>query len=206
VIRVPAAPGCPDAVFIEDTAVVLPEIAVVTRPGAPSRRGETAAVAASLAAYREIRTVEAPGTLDGGDVLVVGRRAFVGQSARTNAEGIAQLRRLLAPFGYGVDGVRMAGCLHLKSAATAVDEETLLVQPAWVPPSVFAGLTIVTVDPSEPAAANALRIGGRIVYPLAFPRTAERLVTRGIELRLVDVSELAKAEGAVTCCSLVFDA
>jgi dimethylargininase len=202
--RVPPAPDCPDAVFIEDTAVVLPELAIVTRPGAPSRRPEVGAVAETLRAYRETVTIDPPGTVDGGDVLVAGRAVFVGQTTRTNAPGLAQMKSLLSPFGYRVVGVPVRDCLHLKSAATEVADDTLLVQPQWVEASGFGGFEIVEVDPRETHGANALRIGDQVVYPAAFPRTAERLEARGIQVLQMDMSELAKAEGAVTCCSLVF--
>ena len=203
--RAPATPDCPDSVFIEDTAVVLPDIAVITRPGSPSRRAETSAVSKALSAYRRLSTIEAPGTLDGGDVLTIGRTLFIGQTKRSNAGGIEQMRLLLSPMGYTVIGVRVNGCLHLKSAVTQVAEETLLIQPSWVDARTFAGFEVIQVDPSEPYAANALRIGDRIIYPTAFPKTARRIEARGIKVRTVDVGELAKAEGAVTCCSLVFD-
>jgi dimethylargininase len=202
--RVPAAPECPDSVFIEDTAVVLPEVAIITRPGAPSRRPETGAVTVALRAHRRIAAIEPPATVDGGDVLVVGRRVFVGRTARSNTDGVRQMRAVLSPLGYEVESVAVSGCLHLKSAATAVAEGMVLVQPQWVSPSVFREFAIVEVDPGELYGANAVRIGARVIYPAAFPRTAERLAARGIEVRSVDVSELAKAEGAVTCCSLVF--
>jgi len=204
--RVPAAPDCPDSVFIEDTAIVLSDLAVIARPGAPSRRAETSAVAKALRPYRRLLTLEAPGTLDGGDVLTIGRTLFIGQTERSNAGGIKQMRLLLSPMGYTVIGVPVNGCLHLKSAVTQVAKETLLIHPSWVDASAFVSFEVIEVDPSEPYAANALRIGDRIIYPTAFPKTARWIEARGIEVRTVDVSELAKAEGAVTCCSLVFDA
>ena len=204
VVALAAQPEMPDAVFVEDVAIVLDEVAVSTRPGAPSRRGEGASVAEALAGYRPLLRIEAPGTLDGGDVLRVGRGIFVGQAARSNADGIAQLRALLAPFGYTVQGVATHGCLHLKSAATLVADDTLLVQPEWVDASVFAGLRCIDVDPDEEHAANALRIGEGVIHPACFPRTRQRLADAGIRVVPVDISELQKAEGAVTCCSLVF--
>jgi dimethylargininase len=194
----------PDSVFIEDTAVVLPELAIVTRPGAPSRRAETEAVRTKLQAYRKVAAIEPPGTLDGGDVLTVGRTLFIGRTPRTSAEGIEQTRRLVSAMGYSVVAVSVEGCLHLKSAVTAVSDEVLLVQPLWVNRSAFSGLTLLEVDPRELYAANALRIGDRVIYPSAFPRTAERIAARGIDIHAVDASELPKAESAVTCCSLVF--
>ena len=206
VVALPAQPGLPDAVFVEDTALVLDEVAVLTRPGAESRRDEVASIAEALAPHRTLLRIEAPGTLDGGDVLRVGRDVYVGQSARSNAEGIAQLAALLAPHGYRVQGVPTHGCLHLKSAVTQVADDTLLVQPAWVDPGVFARYRLVEVDPAEEHAANVLRIGDRVVQPACFPRTRARLEAAGITVVPVDVSELQKAEGAVTCCSLVFGA
>jgi dimethylargininase len=206
VVALPAQDALPDAVFVEDVALVLDEVAVVTRPGARSRRDEAESVAQVLAGYRPLLRIVAPGMLDGGDVLRVGRDVYVGQSARSNAEGIAQLRALLAGHGYRVHGVPTRGCLHLKSAATQVAGDTLLVQPAWVDPAVFAGCRLVEVDTDEEHAANALRIGAGVVYPDCFPRTRQRLEAAGIAVTTVEVSELQKAEGAVTCCSLVFDA
>ena len=206
IVRVPAAPELPDAVFVEDTAVVLDEIAVITRPGAASRRGETAAVAPVLAGYRPLRSMSAPATLDGGDVLQLGRTLFVGRSSRTNDAGIEQLRNAVAPFGYDVVPVEFAGCLHLKSAVTVLPDERLLLNPAWVPAAAFPGREALFVDEREPHAANALDLEGTIVYPSQHPRTRDRLIERGLRVATIDCSETAKAEGGVTCCSLVFAA
>jgi dimethylargininase len=206
VIALPALEAMPDAVFVEDVALVLDEVAVLTRPGAQSRREEGASVAKVLAEYRVLLHIEAPGTLDGGDVLRIGKTIHVGHSARSNAAGIAQLRELLAPFGYTVQSVATHGCLHLKSAVTQVADGTLLIQPAWVDAGVFAGYRLIEVDPDEEHAANALRVGDRVIHPVCFPRTQQRLREAGIAITGVDVSELQKAEGAVTCCSLVFSA
>jgi dimethylargininase len=204
VLTLEAEPALPDAVFVEDVAVVLDEVAVMTRPGAPSRRAEGASIAELLRRYRPLRTIEVPGTLDGGDVLRVGRTLYVGQSGRSNAEGIAQLANTIAEFGYRVQMVPIRGCLHLKSAVTAVREDTLLMQPAWVDASSFPGLNVIEVDPTEEHAANVLRIGDSVVMPACFPRTEQRLRDAGVDVVTVDVSELQKAEGAITCCSLVF--
>ncbi len=203
VLELPAQDTLPDAVFVEDMAVVLDEVAVLTRPGAESRRAEGASVAEVLARHRPLRTIDAPGTLDGGDVLRVGRVLYVGQSARSNTAGAEQLRERISEFGYEVRQVPIHGCLHLKSAVTQVGEGTLLVQPAWVDPAAFAGSRVIEVDPEEAHAANALWVGGGVVYPACFPRTQRRLEAAGISVIPVDVSELQKAEGAVTCCSLV---
>ncbi|KFN41003.1 hypothetical protein N789_03735 [Arenimonas oryziterrae DSM 21050 = YC6267] len=206
VLSLPAEADLPDAVFVEDVALVFDEIAVMTRPGAESRRREGASVADELGKYRELRHIVAPGTIDGGDVLRLGRDVYVGDSARSNADGVAQLRALIAPYGYSVRSVPMRDCLHLKSAVTAVADDTLLVHPGWVDTTVFAGYRLIEIDPGEEHAANAVRAGQGIVYPDSFPRTQARLAAAGIAVTTVDVSELQKAEGAVTCCSLLFTA
>jgi dimethylargininase len=205
VLRLPAEPAFADSVFVEDVALAFDEVAVATRPGVSSRRGEGDAVIAVLGGVRPVLRIEAPGTLDGGDVLVIGKVVFVGMSARSNAAGREQLRALLAPFGYTVVGVATRDCLHLKSAVTQVAEQAVLVNPAWLQdPGVFADCRRIEVDPAEPHAANALRVGEALVYPACFPRTRERLQAAGIRVITVDVSELQKAEGAVTCCSILF--
>ena len=203
-IRLSAAPSMPDAVFVEDTAVVLDEIALITRPGAASRRLEIESVAAALNPYRDILRIESPGTVDGGDVLVAGRDIYVGLSSRTNKHAVDQMQHLLAPYEYRVRGIEVSGCLHLKSAVTAVGANTLLVNANWINSSMFDRYEIIEIHPDEAYAANGLLIGETIVYPGAFPRTAERLDRRRIRIEFVDMSELAKAEGAITCCSLVF--
>jgi dimethylargininase len=199
----PPLPGMADAVFVEDTAVVVDELGVLTRPGAESRRGEVAGIAGMLRTLRPLAWIEAPGTLDGGDVLRIGRNVYVGRSARSNQAGLDQLRILLAPHGYSVQGVRTRDCLHLKSAVTAVAEDVVLINPRWLVDNPFDRYRLVEIDPGEEHAANALRAGGVVLYPDAFPRTAERLRGAGIDLRLLDLSELQKAEGATTCCSVL---
>jgi dimethylargininase len=201
--RLPDEPQLPDSVFVEDTAVVLDEVAVVTRPGAPSRRPETDSVAPALARYRTLLCIEPPAALDGGDVMRVGRDLYVGLSGRTNGDGVRQLADLLAPHGYRVAGIAVRGCLHLKSAVTAVTDDTLLLNPDWVDASRFPRTKRIGVHPSEPSAANALRVGDTLVYPAHAPRTRARLEAAGFRVESVDVSELAKAEAGVTCCSLI---
>lgn len=203
-LPLPAEPAWPDSVFVEDVAIVLDEVAVMTRPGALSRRAEVASVANALQQHRSLLMIEAPGTLDGGDVLRIGRTLYVGQSDRSNAAGITQLRELLAGYGYRVDGVITHGCLHLKSAVTALTDDCVLLQPDWVDRKYFAGFRVIEVDPAEAHAANVLRIGDALIMPSSFPRTRQRLIDAGFQVTAVDVSELQKAEGAVTCCSLVF--
>lgn len=204
--RLASGPDMSDAVFVEDIAVVFDEGAVIGRPGAESRRAETPVVVEALARHgRPMQHIRTPGTLDGGDVLVIGRQVFVGLSVRTNRAAIDQLAGILAPVGYIVHAVPLHGCLHLKSAATAVAPDTVLINREWVSGEAFAGLSLLDVDPGEPHAANALAVGDRIVYPASFPRTRERLERRGLRVRPIDVGELQKAEGAVTCCSLIFE-
>jgi len=204
--RLPAPAAMADGVFIEDTAVVLDELAIITRPGAPSRRAETAAVRDALRAHRGLREITAPGTLDGGDVLRIGRRLLVGAGPRSNDEGRRQLAALVAPHGYTVEAVPFAGCLHLKTAATLVAEDVLLCNPEWVKGETLGASRAITVDPGEPFAGNALRVGEVVLYPVEFPRTRARLEEAGIGVVSVPAAELAKAEGGVTCCSLLVGA
>ena len=200
-----ALPDHPDGVFVEDTAVVLQELAILARPGAASRRFEVDSTRMALEGLRRLRPIQAPATLDGGDVLVVGRRIFVGQSARTNHLGIEQTRTIVEPLDYHLTCVPVERCLHLKSAVSAVDDRTLLINPRWAESTLFREFELIEIDPREPFAANALRLGPALVYPSAFPRTRERLLAAGLDVHTVDLSELAKAEGAVTCCSLIVE-
>jgi dimethylargininase len=202
--QIPADDRYPDAVFIEDTAIVLDELAIVTRPGAESRRGELEAVSAALHEYRTIARIESPATIDGGDVLQLDRVLYVGRTPRTNSRGRSMLAEIVEPFGYRVVPVAVDGCLHLKSAITRAGSDVLLMNRDWLPDSPFGDWRIIDIDPSEPAAANALRIGASVIFPEEFVRTRRRLEAAGIDVRPVPASELAKAEGGVTCCSLVF--
>lgn len=199
----PAQPDMPDAVFVEDTALVLDELAVCTRPGVESRRREVPSMAEVLAGYRKLEFISAPGTLEGGDILRIGRRIYVGLSARSNPEGIRQLEQFVRAHGYHVEAVPIRGCLHLKSAVTGVDGETVLLQRDWVDPASFKNFRHIAIDEREPHAANALRVDAGLVYPDCFPRTLERLRRSDVLVTTVDVSELQKAEGAVTCCTLL---
>ena len=171
VVRIEPASGLPDAVFVEDAAVVVGEMAIITRPGAASRRAETTAVAEALRPYRELRVIEPPGTIDGGDVLVAGRQVFIGRSSRTNAAAVEQVRALLSPYGYTVRAVEVSGALHLKSAVTALADDRLLINPSWAPRQAFDGFDLVDVDAAEPHAANVVHAGDDLIYPAAFPRT-----------------------------------
>ena len=204
VVTLPPVEGFPDSVFVEDTAIVLDEVAVLTRPGVESRRGEVSLIEPEVARLRNVVRVEPPATLEGGDVLRLGRTLYVGLSPRTNAAGAEALRRFAAPHGYEVVTVEPRGCLHLKTGCSALDEETVLVNPDWLDASVFRGREVVPVDASEPWAANVLRVAGSVCVGAAFPRTAAMLAARGYDVRPVEVSEFAKAEGGLTCLSLLF--
>lgn len=206
IVKLPALHDHPDAVFVEDTVLVLDELAVLTRPGAVSRRSEVDSMAEAVSRYRSVRRIAAPGRIDGGDILRIGRTLYVGASSRSDEDGIAQLRDFVAPFAYAVTAVPLHGCLHLKSAVTQVADDTVLLQPAWIDATQFSHLRQIHVDDTEEHAANTLRIGDSLVLPSAFPRTRERLERAGFATAAVDVSELQKAEGAVTCCSVVFPA
>lgn len=204
VISLAALPEFPDAVFVEDPAIVLDEVAVMARTGAESRRGETESLAEALAAYRPLRRIVEPGTLEGGDVVRIGRELFVGRSGRSNDEGIAQLARAAAEFGYTVRAVEMRGCLHLKSACTYLGRDMLLANREWVDAAAFAGCHILDVAAGEAAAGDALAIGDAVILPASFPQTAGKLERAGWRVVPVDVSELQKAEAGVTCMSLIF--
>jgi len=199
------APDLPDAVFVEDAAVVLDRLAVITRPGAESRRPEVTSVAAALKAFRPLHYIREPGTLDGGDVMLAGRTLYVGETERTNVAGIAQLRDIVAPAGYQVRAVPVHGCLHLKTAVTALGPEVLLINRAWTDATIFEGFQLIDIDPGEPFAGNSLLVDGSVIHAKEFPRTGSRLEAAGFRVRPVVASELAKAEGGVTCCSLIFD-
>ena len=203
VISLPAEPQYPDAVFVEDAAIVLDEIAVMTRLGAESRRGESASLARALEPYRPLRWLREPATLDGGDVMLAGKTLFVGATARSNASGIAQLATAVEPFGYRVCPVAVRGCLHLKSACSYIGDAILLHRP-WVDEAAFAGVRLVDVP--EECGANVLLVQDTVLVSAAAARTAELLRRMGRQVRLLDNSELTKAEGALTCCSLIFTA
>jgi dimethylargininase len=195
----------PDSVFVEDTAVVLDEVAVMTRPRLDSRRAEVESVAAVLRPHRLLRAIEEPGTLEGGDVIRIGRTLYVGQSQRTNAEGTRQLAEHVGAFGYAVRSVPVPRCLHLKTACTYIGRNTLLANPEWVDTSLFDELRIVETSQGEDEAGNAIQVNGSLLMPDAFPRTRARLEDAGFTVATVDVSELQKAEAGVTCCSILFE-
>ena len=204
VVTVSTEPGLADSVFIEDTAIVLDEIAVLCRPGAESRRPEVAGVENVLQEYRTISSIQPPGTLDGGDLLRIGKVIYAGLSTRSNQSGIEQLRSIVADYGFSVKTVETTKCLHLKSAVSEVAPGSLLINSDWISRDAFRDCELIDVDREEPHAANALLVGRSVIYPSSFPHTRDKLVSRGIDLIPVDMSELQKAEGAATCCSLIF--
>ena len=207
IIRLPDLPDHPDAVFVEDTALLLGGHAVILRPGAASRAGETPSTAAGLAAHFDLHRLE-DGFVDGGDVLRIGQAIYVGRSTRTDAAGIAELGRIAAPLGYQVIEAQLRDCLHLKTGATLAGPDSngapvLLFNPRCVDPAQFANVEPMLVDEHEPAAANCLRAAETLILPAGNPRTADALRNRGFNMVEVDVSELQKAESGVTCMSLI---
>ena len=194
----------PDAVFVEDTAILLGEHAVITRPGTPSRRDEVESTARGLAPFFTIHELGG-GNLDGGDVVKVGRTLYVGQSNRTDGEGTQALRAAVSPLGFSVEPVELGKCLHLKSAVTYAGKSILVANPEWVDPAKFDGLDVITVADDEPFAANVVLAGDRLLMAAGSPATAEKLRRHGFTIVEIDLSELQKAEAGGTCMSLIAD-
>jgi len=205
VISLPAEPGLPDCMFVEDPAVVVEQIAVMTRMGAESRRREAERLSTMLARFRPLKWIREPATLEGGDVLRLGSTLYVGLSGRTNQAGIDQLARILEPFGYSIRAVTVRGCLHLKSGCCAIGGRRILANRQWVDTTAFENCEIVDVPPEEPGAANVLTIGETALVPAAYPRTADLLQSLGVCVRQLDISELMKAEAGLTCSSILFE-
>jgi dimethylargininase len=205
VVSLPAEADYPDSVFVEDPAVVVEEVAIMTRMGAASRRGESESLARALASYRPLRWLREPATLEGGDVMRIGRTLYVGVSHRTNRAGIEQLAAELGPLGYTVVPVTVRGALHLKTACCSLGEGAILTNREWLDLEPLSQFRIVDVAPGEGRAANVLALGGSVIIAECFPRTAEILEKAGKQVRTVDVSELMKAEAGVTCSSLIFE-
>jgi dimethylargininase len=205
VVSLPAEPDLPDSVFVEDAAVIVDEVAVITNMGAPSRRPEARSIADALSPYRPIRFITDPATLDGGDVLRIGRRIFVGLSKRTNRAGFAQLRDILRAYGYEVEAVEIRGCLHLKSACSQVGSDAVLVNRSWIDVEPLRGYELIDVPAEEPAGANTLLINDVVIIPESFPKTRVLLEEQGSRVRTIDLSELQKAEAGVTCGSVIFN-
>ncbi len=204
VIELPADDAQPDCVFIEDTALVFDEIAIATVPGAPSRRDEVDPVAGALANHRNVVFRSGDATLDGGDVMVIGKDVYIGVGGRSEATAVFEVHSHLENWDYSVHPVPITGALHLKTAATRLRDDLILANTSWVDPAAFGERRILEVDPGEPMAGNVLTIGTDVIMPKSHPKTAERIRHAGLTTHLVDVSELQKAEGGVTCCSLIF--
>lgn len=203
--RLPETPHLPDGVFVEDTAVVLPDIAVITRPGADSRREETETMADVLKEYRQLHFIEAPGTLDGGDILTLGKKVYIGHTERSNFEGILQFRDIVSHFGYEVTSVPVTGCLHLKSGVSALGEGRLLMNPDWIHPDYFEGFSLEYVPADEPYGANVICYKNVALCAAGFTQTQSLLQQLGFDVITTDQSELAKAEAGLTCCSVIIE-
>jgi len=206
VLSLPEEPELPDSMFVEDPAVVFDEVAVICPLGTEARRREAPSIAAALEKYRKLGYVKLPGTLEGGDVLRVGKKVFVGVTGRSNPEGIRQLAAIVGGFGYEVTAVPVHECLHLKSAVTYLGRNALLANRGWFQAERITGFEWVDVDASEPHAGNALAIGESVIFPTAFPKTKAKIEARGFKVASLDIGELQKAEAGVTCSSLLFEA
>jgi len=199
-------PDSPDGAFVEDTAVVLDECAILASMGAESRRGEVESAASALAKHRELFALKASAKLDGGDVLRIDRELFIGVSTRTNELAIEDIEKIVRRFGYGVVPVRTTGCLHLKSACTYLGRGMVLINRTRVDETPFQRFQSIAVPEEEPAGANALVVGKHVTIPTEFPRTAELVSRAGFAVGLTDISEFLKAEAGLTCLSIVFEA
>lgn len=204
VIELDPLPGYPDAYFVEDTAIVTPDVAVIARPGARARRGEEKSIEPVLAQYRRIERIHAPGTVDGGDVLAVENHFFIGISNRTNKQGAQQLGRILERYGNTWAEVPVGESLHLKSSINYVGRNTLLVTRAFSDVSILDGYEKIVVEEGEEYAANSLLVNGVLIVPAGFPGTTEKLRDAGYEIVELDVSEARKMDGGLTCMSLRF--
>lgn len=202
----PADPRYPDGTFVEDTAIVLPEGAIITRPGAESRQGEVEAIRTTLQSrYAGLATITAPGTVDGGDICEAGRHVFIGLSARSNAEGAAQLSRWLAGFGYSAETVDIRGLasiLHLKSGLSWMGDNRLLVIEELAAHPAFAGYELIRVDDGEAYAANAVRVNEQVLLASGYPRLQAQLGALGYSCIALDMGEFAKMDGGLSCLSL----
>jgi len=206
VISLPEERDLPDSMFVEDPAIVLDEVAIICPLGTETRRKEAPSLAAAIEPFRKLTYVKLPGMLEGGDVLRVGKKVFVGITERSNPEGIRQLAVIAEHYGYDLTAVPVTGCLHLKSAVTYLGRNTLLGNRAWFQWNRFEDFEWVDVDPAEPHAGNALAIGESIVFPGSYPKTRARIEAKGFHVESLDISELQKAESGLTCSSLLFDA
>ena len=199
----PPEEAFPDSVFIEDNAIILDELAVVTPMGAPSRQGEPALLLDVLARHRRLVTISPPATIEGGDVLRMGKRLYVGVSTRTNQAGVEALRAIAEPLGYEVTPIGIQACLHLKTACTSLDDETLLANPAWLDSDALETFRLLHVPAQEPFGANILRLPGGVLVQASSPLTRDLIEARGYATTRVELGEFAKADAGPTCLSLL---
>ncbi|MBC8144790.1 MAG: dimethylargininase [bacterium] len=205
VVQLPELPGMPDSVFVEDPAVVIDEVAIITPMGSDARRNEAASIAEALEKYRSLVYLDPPATLEGGDVMMIGRTLYVGRSSRTNAEGARQLARIVDRYGYRVVPVTMHGCLHLKTGCTYIGDKTIVINNNWIDTSAFGEYELIEVHIDEPFGANTLTINEHVIVPSEMESTSKLITARGFDVVTVELSELAKAEAGATCLSIVFD-
>lgn len=203
-VSLPAEEEMPDAPFVEDVAVVVDEVALITPMGSETRKAERESVRRVLEAFREVLIMSQESRLEGGDVLRIGGALYVGLSSRTDRKGVEELRTLLGPLGYQVQPVPVERCLHLKTGCTYIGQETILINPRWIDRSHFAGMRVIEVHPEEENAANALRVSGSVLMSASAPRTLERVHAAGFTVHPVQISELEKVEAGLTCLSLLF--
>ena len=194
----------PDSVFVEDPIIVFDEIAVLTSMGVKSRRAESEAMEKVFAPYRQVKRIDLPAKIEGGDVLKVGKKIFVGESSRTNKEGIQALEAIIKPLGYEVIAVKVTGCLHLKTGVTALDDQTVFINPAWVDAKAFQGFSQIETLSNEPFGANVLKIGDTLCMNEAFPKSITLIKSLGYKVETVNISEFVKAEAGLTCMSVLF--
>jgi dimethylargininase len=200
----PAAPAFPDAHFVEDTAVVMPELAVITHPGAPSRQGEVETIAPVLAGFRPLVQMSSRGHLDGGDVLLVDRQFFIGLTTRTDEAGIREFAAAVEPHGYRVTAIEVSAGLHLKSIVNYVGRNTLLLTEDYQQHPAFAAFNIVVIPEEESYAGNTLWINDTLLTPQGYPYTLAQLEKLGMPIVPLDTSEFKKMDGGLTCLSLRF--
>lgn len=196
----------PDSVFVEDPIIVFDEVAVLTSMGVESRRKESQVMEKFFSSYRDVKRIELPAKIEGGDVLKIGKKVFVGLSPRTNEAGVDALRSIISVYGYEVKSVKVPGCLHLKTGCTALDEDTILINTEWIDESAFKDFIKVEVPTDEPFGANVLPIKNTLCMNAGFPKSAELVKSLGYNVVITDITEFVKAEAGLTCMSIPFKA
>jgi len=203
-LKISGSDSYPDCCFVQDTAVVLDEVCIIASMGAPKRRGEISEVERVASQFRRLRHIFLPATLDGGDVVQVGKQLFVGSSSRTNGRGIEALSRIVEPLGYVVVPVSVSGGLHLTTGCGVINDETVLLNPRWLDASAFEGLRQLHVPEEEPWAANTIRVDTAVCLEEGAPRTIDLVRPYAGTIETVDISEFRKAEGSLSCLSIIF--